>query len=381
MIDEWLRAAEQGNTQVILDHLERGADINAKGDYGGSHGVTALMLAVDGRRIGAIEALIRRGADLEVENDTGWTAMTWAVIHARGRVLQEYGWPTCDPDTRPLELLAAAAGRFGLREAVLLGDVDLARRLCDQDGSIDVSGDARFCFHDTYLMLAANLGSLDMVDFLIDRGADIEGTDDLGHAALMRAAGAGHASVVARLLDQGAEVNRGWPSATALSETEAHGHQGVASLLQARGAKRRLLDAVNLDDLPLAEELLRDGADPEMEDVFVHDGADHHDLEKSRIVRLAMHAVARGNVEIVRLLLNHGASLHVKYHDKHTLLAEAARQGHVDMVRLLIEHGADVHAVGEDGLTALEWAIRRGYPTVVRELTKGRKKGDIAEWH
>jgi ankyrin repeat protein len=140
-------------------------------------------------------------------------------------------------DTRPLELLSSAGGELGLREAILLGDVELARRICDADRAPDFNGEADFGMHETYLMLAASLGPLAVVDFLLDRGADIEGTDDLGETAMMRAAEAGHARIVERLLDRGADINRGWPQETALAKAQGHGHQTVVSLLLSRGAK------------------------------------------------------------------------------------------------------------------------------------------------
>ena len=234
-MDEWFRAAEQGHTEVILAYLDRGIDINARGDHDGFRGVTALMLAVNGRRIETIEVLIRRGADLRIEVDWGWTAMTFAAIQARGIELMSPGWPMRDPDPRPMQLLAAVGGQFGLREAILMDDVNLARRIRDRDSSIDVSGDARFGFDRTYLMLAAELGSLEMVDFLIDRGAEIDGTDDIGHTALMKAAEGGHVAIVSRLLDRGAELNRGWPCETALAAAEAGDHHEVATLLLSKG--------------------------------------------------------------------------------------------------------------------------------------------------
>jgi ankyrin repeat protein len=202
MSSEWFLAAERGDTEVLLVRLERGADINERGDHAGYRGMTAL--------------------------------------------------------------------------------VDLARRLRDADPSIDVSGDARFCCDTTYLMLTAELGSLDMVNFLIDRGADIEGEDDLGDTVLMRAARRGHAMIVSRLLDQGANVNINWPCYTALSQAEANGHHDVAALVLARGAKYRLVDAVDRDDLKLAKELLLGGADPESEHVFIGGNPDFHDNEDVR---------------------------------------------------------------------------------------------------
>ena len=59
-MDGWFRAEDQGDTAIVLAHLDRGIDINTRGDRDNYRGVTALMIAVIGRRIETIEALIRR---------------------------------------------------------------------------------------------------------------------------------------------------------------------------------------------------------------------------------------------------------------------------------------------------------------------------------
>jgi ankyrin repeat protein len=344
MVEDWFEAAGKGHTEIILSLIRKGADVNAKDE----HGRTALMRAVQGRQIETIQVLLDHGADVSAEDCHTWTAMTDAVIHSQA-------WAVVQPDARPLNVLKAAGGRFGLREAVLSGDVELARQLCDCDDRINVSGDARFWFHDTFLMVAARWGHVDMVRFLLDRGADIEGTDDLGATALMRAADAGHAEIVRMLLDRGANVDHDdWSDQTPLSEAATAGHLEIVELLIARGAGRCLLDAVALDDVPLVEELLRKGTDPNH--LYYGQG------------RLVMFAVGRGSPEIVRLLLDYGAAHYHENFDEHTLLAEAARHGRVGLVRLLIDRGADPNEVGRDGLTSLAWATKEGHAPVVDYL-------------
>ena len=61
----------------------------------------------------------------------------------------------------------AASGPPG--QVILLGDVGMARRIIDGDGSIDINGESRFGMHDTFLMLAAHVGPVAMVDLLLDR--------------------------------------------------------------------------------------------------------------------------------------------------------------------------------------------------------------------
>lgn len=67
-------------------------------------------------------------------------------------------------------------------------------------------------------------------------------------------------------------------------------------------------------------------------------------------------AVVNGNFEMVRFLLDNGASLKLDYENsKFNPLHWAASVGKVDIVELLIEEGADVNAQDSDGRTPLNW--------------------------
>ena len=55
-----------------------------------------------------------------------------------------------------------------------------------------------------------------------------------------------------------------------------------------------------------------------------------------------------------------------------TPLMEAASSGHVDIVRLLIHHGADVNAQSSSGNTPLMYACVSGHEEVVRVLIEAK---------
>jgi len=375
-----LEAVERNDLDAVLKLLELGVDPSAQDKYG----MTALSRAVRNRRIDIVEVLLRRGAALDGGDICHGNAMTWAAAEARAGELYHQAWRGRESDRRFFEMLKEAGGRCDLREAVLMGDVELARRICDQDPTVDVSGDALFPVHDTFLMIAADLGERAMVDFLLERGADPNGTDDLGITALMRAAAAGHAPVVERLITGGARINQSWPYQTALSMAEAEGHKEAAAVLLSRGAKRRLIDAIEEDDPDLAARMLDEGMDPN------ETYCDMSSLSGYRFPRLIHRAVIKGDVAITRLLLEHGASIkdpsgwawllevtYIREGDFHnpnlvdwepSQLAEAARLGYVDLVQLLLEHGANVADPGREGLNALEWARRNQHEDIVREL-------------
>jgi uncharacterized protein len=337
---DWFKAVEQGNIAVVTEMLRCGADVNV-----GTGTKPALTIATAKRNIDLMKILLDHGACTSSENCIGHSAMTAAVVLSR---TWDGLFPVTEPDPRPLQILLAAGGRFGILEAVLLNDVDLARHRLDEGADPD-TGEHRY--YGTILMNAAELGYREMVNLLVDRGANMEATDDLGQTALMVAADAGRLEIVTQLIDRGAKIDTvDWCGGSALAHAAIQGRLAVVALLLSRGAKRSVPVAVALDDVGLVKDELRNGADAD--NVYFGCG------------RLPMLAVRRGNAVIVRLLLDHGA-VQCNDFDDHSLLAEAARHGHVDVVRLLIERGADLHAIGTDGRTPLAWAIDMGQTAAV----------------
>jgi len=104
-------------------------------------------------------------------------------------------------------------------------------------------------------------------------------------------------------------------------------------------AQAEFIRAVEDGDLPAVSAALDGGADPDWPDL-------------SRRTPL-MHAGKKGRVEVVKLLLEHGADVKARDMDQKTALHFSAEQGgrSEEIIQLLLERGADVNAVDRFGFT------------------------------
>ncbi|OZJ04377.1 hypothetical protein BZG36_03194 [Bifiguratus adelaidae] len=131
----------------------------------------------------------------------------------------------------------------------------------------------------TALHYAASRGSLDVVKFLIDLGADVDLRDREGETALLKAAYHGHLRLVQYFLtDCHTSITQadrdGW---TALHNACSRGHLQVAKYLVECGANidakskmghTALINAASKADLDVVEYLLINGADPLIRNKF-----------------------------------------------------------------------------------------------------------------
>jgi hypothetical protein len=109
---------------------------------------------------------------------------------------------------------------------------------------------------------------------------------------------------------------------------------------------------------------------PEIVDLLLEHGADPNIINylgRSAI----MYASNYGFHEIAQKLLKHGATTNFsRDFSEHPPLSAAAGQGHLDMVKLLVEHGANVMHKNREGETALDISMDAGHGEVAKHLRK-----------
>jgi len=121
-------------------------------------------------------------------------------------------------------------------EAASGGDVLRMEVLYPLGIDVNASGCVyRSCFNP--LWGAAWDGHNDAIQFLLDRGADVNAMPGFGMTPLMVAAYEGHESTVRLLLSRGADANAENDGETALTLAKQNGNREIARLLRQAGAK------------------------------------------------------------------------------------------------------------------------------------------------
>ena len=185
-----------------------------------------LADAAEQRNQTLIRKLLATGADVNVAQVDGMTALHWAVYND-------------DAETAGLLVRSRAnvnaTNRYGvppLSIACTNGNATLVRLLLDAGANANVSLPGG----ETVLMTAARVGNLEAVKALLARGANPNAQERRDQTALMWAAAEGHATVVRALIEAGSTINGTLASGfTPLFFAVREGHIDVVRVLLEAG--------------------------------------------------------------------------------------------------------------------------------------------------
>jgi len=97
---------------------------------------------------------------------------------------------------------------------------------------------------------------------------------------------------------------------------------------------------------------------------------DNSVIGRRQMDNLLLGAARTGQARIADLLIGQGADVNCRDLQEHTPLLAAASEGHEEVVRILRRRGADVNAKSEGGWSALHGAVARGDADVAEMLIK-----------
>ncbi|GBM18725.1 Tankyrase-1 [Araneus ventricosus] len=246
-----------------------------------------------------------------------------------------------------------------LFDACRYGDVSRVRKLVTPQNvnARDAAGRK-----STPLHFAAGFGRRDVVEHLLQNGANVHARDDGGLIPLHNACSFGHAEVVQLLLKHGADPNArdNW-NYTPLHEAAIKGKTDVCTVLLQHGADPNIRNTDGKAALDLADpsarsvlageyrkdellEAARSGNEEKLMTLLTPLNVNCHasDGRKSTPLHLA---AGYNRIRIVQLLLQHGADVHAKDKGGLVPLHNACSYGHFEVTEILIKHGANVNAV------------------------------------
>ncbi len=317
--------------RIVALMLKVGLDVDAQDNYD----MTPLLLALgphsfDNASSPAVaQLLLEHGASVHVRNKEGQTPLHLAsYCHHSGMValLLKHGADVDAQDNDNMTPLLLASGWCNFDNA---RSTEVVQVLLEHGASVHVRNKngrtllhfAFECKHDS-----------GMVALLLKLGADVDAQDNDDMTPLHFASGrdtyddAGTTAAAQVLLEHGASVHvRNKNGQTPLHLASQHYHYSMVALLLRFGAD---VDAQDNDDMtPL---LFASGWDAFYDDT---------------------------GTSAARMLLEHGASVHVRNKNGQTPLHLASQHGLSGMVALLLKFGADMDSQDDDNMTPLHFAV------------------------
>lgn len=258
--EEIYKACSNGELQKVKLMLEKNPELLNKKDKSQN---TPLHYAASAGKIKVVKFLIRKGANLQVKNNYGWTVLHSSSYRGHTSIsdllitsginieeMDAFGWTplfraiqgghksmieflviqgantnVTDRDGHTPLYLSVVDGKRGIIEYLL--EKGAKRTLNKGDG-------------ETLLHLAASIGIVEIVELLLKRGENINAKKRFGITPLHLAAAFGKKEVTEFLIDNGADVNAVSKLAgTPIFQAMVVNQKEIVQILSARGANKK----------------------------------------------------------------------------------------------------------------------------------------------
>jgi ankyrin repeat protein len=298
-----LQACEKGHEEIVCYLIQQGATTSCwkQCQYGGKYshgpdcqdGYSPLACAIAGGHIMTVQILLQSGAS------------------ANPKEYQHFTHKYSHPDVSPLHL-CVQRGNVSLGSMLLQAGADTRKQGINGDTPLHV----------------ASRSSLEFVELLLSRDADIEARDNDEDTPLRIAVINGKLEICSALASHGADISTTSERKRTLMHAAAiSGHKDIISWLVERGLR---LDSFDVDG------------------------------------RIPLHLAADSVVdELLRLA---PSTIEARDYEGATPLVVAAFGGRTQVCCKLLDHGADIHTMNDSGETATKAAQMFGRTVLVKIL-------------
>jgi ankyrin repeat protein len=345
---------------------------------------TPLHYAAEADKLEITQLLIKEEADLNCKDKNSETPMTMARKNWNRDVVK---------------LLVSEGASADLDTLAYLGDLARVKNFVQSDSDVN-QGQLNWA-----LRAALNEAHIDVAEFLLERGADINLRDG-NEATILHSWGWGGdpadaARVIKFAISHGADVNalQGESRWTPLHSACYQGRGSVAEVFIDNGADVNAKDkhshtplyfAVRKKDIDTVKLLIAKGANvnvkeekkggasplhaaierrhPDMAKLLIAKGADLNARNNEGETPLF---IASAHRDLVELLLAKGADINARDNLGQTVLHAMIEKGPLEIAELLIAKGADINAKDKKGHTPLYIAVHRDYEVAELLLRKG----------
>ena len=359
-------------------------------------GTTKLHRATYQDDFDAVVKLIRIGADVNARNDYGVTPLSLACSNGNAQIIETLLKAGADPNA------TVRSGETPLMLAARTGNVEAVRLLLTYRAAVNANETWN---GQTALMWAAEAGHAQVVQVLIDANAQVEARSKSGLTPLLFAVRRGDVETVRVLLAAGADVNAARPDgATPLLVAVINGHEDLVDLLLDKGADPNTeggstafthpgvrAKAKPLDLSPVTEQdLTATGNVSKADHTNIYGTPLHAAVYAANPEASDVYLAIRfDKIRVITALLAHGANINARLSTEEprgpgqryrvtltgaTPFLLAAKASDVELMRLLLAHGADPNIETFDHQTALmaaagiAWAANQDQATDRRVL-------------
>ena len=378
--DAALFGAVNSQPEVVRLLLSKGAPVNAREADG--DGNTVLMVAASGGSVEVVQILLTAGADIKATNNNGQTALMKAVaLDHRYKpadrlpmieLLISKGSDVNEVDKYGKTPLLHSVVQYMSEAGGIISHPEVVQLLLDRGANVQASDEGG----DTALIVTAGVwqSSIEIVRLLLAKGIDINHQNKKGTTALMVATEKGKSELVGLLLEKGADLNlKDAEGATALDYAIGNGQTEIAKSLFAKAAKSKnnykneaemlvavtnfaLLSAATSNKLAEAKTQLAMGADINT----------RNRMGETALMLSIEYSYGRDELPV--FLVEKGADLNAVDINGNTALMIATERNNSDAAVMLLAHKAAVFPRNKDGRTVLHIAAAGLHKKVVEAL-------------